>query len=252
MKNLKKLLLAALMISAITLIGCEKNENSTVQDKQTENSISMDNTKIKENSASVDLKGKTIIACVGDSITFGAGVSDIDKDTYPLILQNLLGDDYAVLNYGSIGSAAQNESEKPYQKQQEYQESLNIKAQKYIIMLGTNDSTDANWKEESYRNDLSKLIDNYKEVAPESQIYLMTPPMAYVIEGQDEVLYSVNPDVIGNEIYSIVAEVAAEKNATLLDIYELTSGHPEWFNDGVHPNEAGNKAIAEYIYANIV
>lgn len=23
--------------------------------------------------------------------------------------------------------------------------------------------------------------------------------------------------------------------------------HPEWFDDGVHPNAIGNKAIAEYI-----
>ena len=32
------------------------------------------------------------IACVGDSITFGAGVEDRDKNHYPLVLGKLLGE----------------------------------------------------------------------------------------------------------------------------------------------------------------
>ena len=47
---------------------------------------------------------KIRVACIGDSITYGAGVlSTRDIDSYPAILQKLLGDSYQVLNYGLSG-----------------------------------------------------------------------------------------------------------------------------------------------------
>jgi lysophospholipase L1-like esterase len=39
---------------------------------------------------------KIRVACVGDSITFGAGVSDRAKNSYPKVLGGLLGDKYDV------------------------------------------------------------------------------------------------------------------------------------------------------------
>ena len=37
---------------------------------------------------------KLRVACVGDSITFGHGVEDREKNCYPKVLGDLLGDKY--------------------------------------------------------------------------------------------------------------------------------------------------------------
>ena len=36
-------------------------------------------------------------------------------------------------------------------------------------------------------------------------------------------------------------------NIVVIDLYSLTNNHPEWFSDGIHPNEEGNKIIANEI-----
>ena len=44
------------------------------------------------------------VACVGDSITYGAGIKDRKKNSYPAQLQSLLGEGYQVRNFGNSGS----------------------------------------------------------------------------------------------------------------------------------------------------
>src|SRR5436309_1389605 len=46
---------------------------------------------------------KTKVACVGDSITAGAGINDPAHNAYPAQLQKLLGDGYLVKNFGVSG-----------------------------------------------------------------------------------------------------------------------------------------------------
>jgi lysophospholipase L1-like esterase len=33
----------------------------------------------------------------------------------------------------------------------------------------------------------------------------------------------------------------------VIDLFSLTKDHPEYFDDGVHPNAEGNKVIAGYL-----
>ena len=54
------------------------------------------------------------VACVGDSITFGYGISNRDKNSYPAKLQNLLGDGFEVQNFGLSGARVTQDSGKPY------------------------------------------------------------------------------------------------------------------------------------------
>ena len=42
--------------------------------------------------------------------------------------------------------------------------------------------------------------------------------------------------------------IAKEYSLQVIDLYTLTEGHPEWFADGVHPNQEGNARIAEYLF----
>ena len=46
----------------------------------------------------------TRIACVGDSITYGAAIRDRVKNCYPMVLGGLLGGKYSVRNFGVNGT----------------------------------------------------------------------------------------------------------------------------------------------------
>lgn len=79
------------------------------------------------------------IACVGDSITYGAGIEERAKNSYPAQLQNLLGDRYQVENFGVSGRTLLKQGDKPYWDEPAYQNALKLKPDMVIIKLGTND-----------------------------------------------------------------------------------------------------------------
>ena len=62
---------------------------------------------------------KIKVACVGDSITAGAGVKDPAKK-YPAQLGVLLGSGYEVKNFGVSGSTMLDAGDKPYKKQKHW------------------------------------------------------------------------------------------------------------------------------------
>ena len=51
--------------------------------------------------------GTVKVACIGDSITFGALLRDRESNCYPAQLEKLLGEGYSVRNFGVNGHAAQ-------------------------------------------------------------------------------------------------------------------------------------------------
>src|SRR5947208_169754 len=84
------------------------------------------------------------VACVGDSITAGAGVKDA-KNKYPAQLGELLGTGYDVKNFGNSGSTMLDDGDKPYKKQKSFTDAVAFAADIVVIKLGTNDSKPQNW-----------------------------------------------------------------------------------------------------------
>lgn len=186
------------------------------------------------------------IACVGDSITYGAGVLNTRaKDSYPAYLQKKLGDSVQVLNYGFGGRCAGGNSDYPYVKEKFYELSKDAKADCYILMLGTNDSKSFNWEEARYREDLAAFIDAYKNLGNKPRVIVMYPPKAFPYGKKNEVQFFIRNEIIEGKIHRIVADVTRMKNVETVDLFKLTEDHPEWFSDGVHPNALGNEKIAD-------
>ncbi|MDE6060385.1 MAG: hypothetical protein K2G31_02825, partial [Clostridia bacterium] len=105
------------------------------------------------------------VACVGDSVTYGYGISNWTKNSYPAQLAKLLGDKYCVNNYGYSGRTAGMSGNKPYTNEKLYKQSLDFKPNIVIIMLGSNDTKAANWHgKESYINDYKKIIQSYLDL----------------------------------------------------------------------------------------
>ena len=83
-------------------------------------------------------KNKMTIACVGDSITFGARLEDPATNAYPARLQLLLGDSYEVINLG-VGGCTLIRKGKPTV----WNQLTKIKKSNpdlVVISLGTNDT----------------------------------------------------------------------------------------------------------------
>ncbi len=191
------------------------------------------------------------VACVGDSITQGMGVmfNTPDKNSYPALLQEMLGSKYQVLNYGHSGRTLLTSGDQPYRKSHFFTASLKSDPAIVLIMLGTNDSKPHNWNAPEYERELAEFVEIYKNLPNCSAVYLLIPPAAFISKGKKEVAFKISDVVIEKEIVSTVQKIAKKMNAPLIDIFSATRNHPEYFPDGVHPNALGNKAIAETIYA---
>ncbi len=192
--------------------------------------------------------GQIRVACVGDSITYGAGIKGWTENNYPTALNKLLGDGYCVNNFGYSGRTAMYDGDNPYTEDRLFDQSIDFQPNIVILMLGTNDSKPYNWKgAAAYKADFKRLIENYTALSSVSRVFLITPPPAFSYKG--EVMFDINADIISDEIRTAVTELANEMHVGLIDIYAVFSDKPELYSDGIHPNAEGAKLFAETVYA---
>ena len=192
---------------------------------------------------------QTRIACVGDSITYGATIRDKSHDSYPAQLGTMLGRKYSVKNFGASGYTLQESCDRPYTSHKRYKKSLDFKPDVVLIMLGTNDTKPYNWiSTEAFQDYYLQLILSYQELPSRPDVILMTPASVFPENFNPAKPYKIRAGVAG-EAAKAVRELAKELGLPFIDIHEVTASHPEFFlQDGVHPNELGAKAIARTVY----
>ena len=190
-----------------------------------------------------DYKETIKVACVGDSITFGAGVKDREHNSYPAQLGRMLGDKWEVRNFGVSGATLLKKGDKPYDKQKAYTEALAFKPDVVIIKLGTNDSKPQNWaKKADFAGDYKDLIGAFRKVNPAVRVYACLPVPAF--PGN----FGIRDEVIKNEAMPIIRDVAKETKATVIDLYTALADHKDLFPDKVHPTAEGATLMARTIY----
>ncbi|MCR5230760.1 MAG: hypothetical protein K6D03_11600 [Solobacterium sp.] len=192
-------------------------------------------------------KGKKLIACVGDSITFGAGVNGRRKETWEYSLQESLGGSWQVINYGISGRTLQDEGDYPYKADKFYPISKAVKAEIYLIMLGTNDAKPYNWNGDRYRRELKAFLEEYMNLENHPRVIVMIPPHCFEDPKIGAVAFDIDGNNIDGPIPRIIRETAQELGIETIDLHSFSAGHGEWFDDGVHPNRNGNTAIAGFI-----
>lgn len=185
---------------------------------------------------------KIKIACVGDSITFGAGVEQRDVNNYPRVLGNILGEKYETKNFGNSGATLLKNGDKPYWKLPEFKGSTEYAPNIVVIKLGTNDSKPQNWKhKDEFEKDYVALVEHFQSLPSKPKVFICLPVPVY------ETKWGINEPVVKTEIIPILQKISKEKNAPLIDLYKALSGKPELFPDKIHPNAAGAKIMAETI-----
>ena len=80
------------------------------------------------------------VACVGDSITYGAKIEDKFLNSYPAQLQQLLGGRYLVENFGASGHTLQKDANFSYWNHPNFKKSSDFQPDVIFLMLGTNDT----------------------------------------------------------------------------------------------------------------
>ena len=200
----------------------------------------------------------TNVACVGNSITEGYGIWSEKK--YPDHLQEMLGSDYAVTNFGvssmtfagaTIKSGDNNSS---YWKTEKFKAALASSPNIVVIELGTNDSkyfmesAGGNYnylygqceKSQLYA-DYEALIDTFAHLPTNPEIYATLQPYS------NNVGWAIMDTAIVNQINPIIKETATKKGVNIIDLHALFQT-PAWFlDDSVHPNAKGAQELAKIV-----
>ena len=199
------------------------------------------------------------VACIGNSITDGHGIDVATQFGYPALLQQMLGDNYWVKNFGVSARTMLNKGDNPYMNEMAWKDAVAFNPDIVIIKLGTNDSKPQNWQYGAeFKNDLKQMITTLrpdlaqpqkkkgkksKNILPaKPQIILCTPIPAF------KSTWNINDSIIANSIIPIQQEVAHEYGLQVIDLHTLFADKSDLVqSDGIHPNEKGVKRMAEII-----
>ena len=193
---------------------------------------------------------KTIkVACVGNSITYGLKLENREKQSYPAQLQQLLGSDYLVGNFGKSGTTLLSKGHHPYIKEVEYQNALDFAGDIVVIHLGINDTDPRNWPNyrDDFVNDYLQMISRFKHANPKARFILarLSP-----ISSRHKRFLSGTRDWLG-QIQDHIETVAKLSGAQLIDFHEALYRYPNYFPDGLHPNVEGASILAHTVYSAI-
>lgn len=191
-------------------------------------------------------KNQIKVACVGDSITFGCTVKNRNKNNYPTILGNLLGEKYCVNNFGYTNRTAIKDADYPYTNEKLYRQSLEFQPDIVVIMLGSNDSKKNNWNTEKFVKDYSEIIGSYLRLESLPKVYVLVPPPLFEVRGK--VMWQLRKDVMTDEICPAVKEIVDKMGVSYIDMYSVFKNKKKLFSDGVHPNAKGSKLFAQTVY----
>lgn len=182
--------------------------------------------------------GPIKVACIGDSITEGAGLLNQSKTAYPVLLDSILGKNYTVLNCGRGGATMLKEGNHPYWNCKEFYNAFTFNPDIIVIKLGTNDTKPKNWNADNFKKDYQAMIDTLTTIPNNPLIYLCLPTSAF------RTAWGITDSTLTAGVIPIVKKIAKANNLPIIDFYDSMKNQAENFPDGIHPNESGAKNMA--------
>lgn len=183
------------------------------------------------------------VACIGNSITYGAKIENRTQNSYPAQLQKMLGKEWMVKNFGNSGSTLLKKGNKPYWNQKQFTEAQNFHPDVVIFKLGTNDTKPINivFKDE-FINDYIDLITLFKALPSQPKIYVCLPVPAFPGNAR------ITNNVLVSEIIPRIKEVIKKTKVEHINLYQPFVNDASLFPDKIHPNKEGAKKMAEIIF----
>jgi len=183
------------------------------------------------------------IACIGNSITYGAGIENRETNSYPAQLAAMLGEGYEVQNFGVNGATLLRKGDHPYLKTTEYQQALQFKPNWVFIKLGTNDTKPFNRVFlNEYVQDYKDLIATFRQLADSPRVVLLLPIPVFSFDTTGITSY-----IVRDKLLSMIQQVAYETDCEVIDLYSLLVDSEELVPDKIHPSAEGATLIARRI-----
>ena len=184
------------------------------------------------------------LACVGDSITQGAGLKDPGKEAYPARLQAMLGAAWEVRNFGVSGRTLQHAGDYPIWKEKAFQNAIDFAPDVVSIKLGTNDSKPQNWNAQRYEADAKEMVETFQKLPSHPRVILCLPVPVFKAEQ-----WGINAKIVEDQVIPALRRVARATGAEILDLHRPSLGDAKFYPDTVHPNAEGSNHIAQ-LFAN--
>ena len=119
---------------------------------------------------------KIRVACLGNSITYGAGIANRESNSYPAQLAWLLGDGYDVKNFGRNSATMLFKGNLPYVNTEEFSNALAFNPDIVFLGLGTNDTKPQNMRHfADFSHDASLIIDSLRSLPSHPRVILLSP-----------------------------------------------------------------------------
>lgn len=186
------------------------------------------------------------VACIGDSVTYGYGLSDRENDAYPVRLQRMLGKEYDVRNFGHNGATLLNRGHRPYRTLPEYSQALEFVPDLVVIHLGLNDTDPRNWPgwSDDFIPDYRALIEDFRKVNPRVRVWVcrLTP----ILHGHRRFLSGTRD--WHAQIQRKIDQIAATADVGLIDLYAPLIDRPDLFPDNLHPDAEGAAILAKTVF----
>lgn len=185
-----------------------------------------------------DYKAPVKVACIGDSITEGVGAEK--GKSYPSQLQEMLGNQWKVSNFGVSGRTLLKKGDYPYWKEGKYQAALKSEPDAVIIMLGTNDTKPQNWKHEAeFVADYTELVKSFQALPSKPRVYVCRP-----VPVPEPGNFGIN-EKNNKEWIKRIDKLAKDMDLGVIDMHDALEKHPEMLPDKVHPDTAGAGEMAK-------
>ena len=184
------------------------------------------------------------VAAVGNSITYGYGLSDAWTQSYPAQLQTLLGAAYSVTNFGVSGTTMLKNGDNPYWNQTTtLNNARNLLPNMVVIELGTNDSKPYNWyvHQAAFSTDYASMIDTFRVLSSAPEVWICLAPYS------NNVSWKITDTSITKRINPAILTVGLQKGTHVIDLHSIITDLSQLQADSVHPTIAGAATIAAYV-----
>jgi len=194
------------------------------------------------------------IACLGDSITFGARIADRLHSSYPSWLNDYLGESFEVRNFGVGGATMLRSADNPYHASDAFRDALEWRPDLAVVILGTNDTCEnqrrQNWRHaDSLADDAQQLVASLHGTNPDMRVLLCSPTGMFA--NKAGLSPARKADLLARAPRLAECAAAARRVAEQtehVEYLELTNTLREQdVGDGVHPTAFGAERLARRI-----